>query len=474
MDATLRRHTGRLSGAQWGEDLVWNPKEVRRMRRYLTRAVSSGCALSTAVIIALAAPGAASATLGAQCSGSTVTGQGANVAKIAFEKVWGPDFNTSTNAAACKGSGPVVNYTSTGSGAGLESWGVNGHTASFAPSNAYVVTEEPPNSTQTPEIDKGKGNTVETIPVFQEAIAVLVHLPAGCTATSTSNPGRLVLNNKPLEAVFRGEINTWGALVTANTGSGDALIGSGCAEAAITRVVRLGPEGAGSTHILKKYLYLINPSSFETEKGETKNWNEVAEGTENATWPKAAAVTRPTKTGDTAQIAKIAETPSSIGFGSLANSRANAAFIPGANTATFWTPIENNGSTTKKPKYKDPSTTGEESATAANANCAKTKYTNGVTKFPPKSTLDTWSEVTTATKETNYPICGIGYLLTLKGYADYPSTELTEATTVENFATFVVTATTGGGQEEIENHDYEPLTASLDKEALKGAKETTF
>jgi ABC-type phosphate transport system substrate-binding protein len=429
-----------------------------------------------AVVTMLAASGAASASVGQQCSGVAVTGQGANAAQIAIQSVWGPDFNTSANSTACngtQGSGgkPLVSFTKSSSGIGLESWGANGHSASFAPSNAYVATEEPPNATQKTEIEshetKSTANTLETIPLAQEDFVILVNLPTGCTATSTSNPGRLVLNNTTLEAIWRGTITTWSSI----TEGGDKLSGASCnAATPITRIVRL--DSAGTTHVLKKYLFLINESTFETEKGQDLTWNGVAEGTENTTWPKLAAVVRPSSTGDTAEVAKVAATPSSIGYAGLADARANTSFVPpsgGPSTALFWTPIENNGTTAKKPTYKDPSTDGE-SATTAQANCAKTKYTNGKSKFPPKKTTESWSPVTTATKETNYPICGIIYGLALDGYADYPGTEPAEATTVNNFFLFALSTTAEGGQSLILNHDYEPLTTPLDKEATTGAK----
>jgi ABC-type phosphate transport system substrate-binding protein len=450
------------------------------MTSFIARRLTLACAAAVSVLALAAGPALAAKKTGPQqCSGINVTGQGANVASDALS-VWTSAFNTSANAAACsgtQGSGatPKVTYTTSSSGIGLESWGVGKKGAGFSPANAYVITEEPPNPTEKAEIESNETTvlpeTVETLPVFQEAIPVLVHLPSGCTATSTSNPGRLVLNNTTLEGIFRGTIKTWGEI----TDGGDTLTGTGCGSTSITRVVR--DDSAGSTHIFKKYLSLINATTFESEKGSSVTWNQISEGPENTTWPKAAAVVKPAKTGDNAEIAEVAAKAGSIGYGSLANSRKNASFVPpngGAGTATFWTPIENTGTTTKKPKYQDPSTNGEV-ATAATANCVKTKYTNGTTKFPPKTTVASWSEVTTATKETHYPACGIGYALTLKGYSDYPATESGEATTVENFAAFVLATSSGGGQTLIASgHDYEPLTTALDKEALKGAAQTVF
>jgi ABC-type phosphate transport system substrate-binding protein len=439
------------------------------------------CVAAFASAAALASPGAASAVTTNQCSGANVTGQGASVMKIALGSVLDGDFNTSSNKTACSGSQgskakPTVTYASSSSGLGLESWGVNKHAASFGIANAFVATEEPPNTAQKEEIESHEStstpSTLQTIPVLQEAVTILVNLPSGCTATSTPDPGRLVLNNTTLEGIFRGTITTWSQIDE----SGDALSGASCnADTPITKVVRL--DSAGTTHILKKYLNLINATPFEAEGGSSDTWNQVSEGTANTVWPTADAVVRPLKTGDSAEISKIAETPGSIGYASLADSRANADFYPskgGAGTATFWVPIQNSGTTTKKPTYTDPSTNGEVE-TPAEANCAKEKYTNGSgTKFPPSSTSDSWSEVTTATKQTNYTLCGFAYELALSKYSLYPETSEAEAITVENFLLFELEDKAGGGQELILNHDYEPIPKSLVKEADTGAKAVAY
>jgi ABC-type phosphate transport system substrate-binding protein len=433
--------------------------------------------------MALSVPGIANAkTTGPsnQCSGSNIGGQGAAVMNIAIGKVLAPDFNTSANPDACNGTQgtkgtPKVTYTQTSSGQGLESWGVNKHAASFALTNAFVATEEPPNPAQKGEIEANETTstpeTVQTIPVLQEAISVDVNLPSGCTANSTAAPGRLVLDNTTLAGIWDGEITTWGQI----TDGGDTLTGAGCGTAPITRVVRL--DSAGTTHILKKYLFLIDSNPFQTESGGTANWNEISEGTANTAWPKADAVVRPGKTGDSAEVAKIAETPGSIGYAALANTRANAAFYApkgGPGTGTFWVEVQNSGTSTTKAKYSDPSTDGEVEA-PAEAHCAKTKYTNGTgTKFPPKSTADSWAEVTTATKEKAYTLCGLAYELALSKYSAYPGTEALEAVTAENFLTFELQTKSEGGQALILNHDYEPLPKNLVKEALAGAASIAF
>src|SRR5262249_42076062 len=114
--------------------------------------------------------------------------------------------------------------------------------------------------------------TLETIPVAVEALTVIVHLPAGCTATSNPFPGRLVLSNRKLEKIFRGIITKWSEI----TESGDKLEGASCTPASsITRIVRR--EQAGTTSILKKYLSEINGAGLEVEvegKKEEKTWKQ--------------------------------------------------------------------------------------------------------------------------------------------------------------------------------------------------------
>ena len=448
----------------------------RSVRACMVAAVASVAFASIGAATALAKSGPTN-----QCSGSNITGQGANVMKIAEQSVFAPDFNTSANPDACNGTQgtkgiPTVSYTASSSGIGLESWGVGGKAASFAPTNAFVVTEEPPNPTEKTEIENNETtsgsvpNSVLTVPVVQESISVIAHLPAGCTATSTSYPGRLVLANVTLEKIFLGTINSWSEIKD----GGDVLTGAGCSSP-ITRVVRL--DSAGSTHILKKYLNLIDSTAFLTESSTTQTWNEISEGPANTLWPKAAAVVRPAKTGDTAEVSKVAEVAGSIGYSSLANARANSAFVPptgGKEEATFWVPIQNNGVATKKEIFADPSTDGD-TAPSADANCAKTKYTNGKgTKFPPASTADTWQEVTSATKEKAYTLCGIAYELALTKYSAYPSTTEGEELTNVNFLNFVLESKTAGGQLLIENHDYEALPKSIDKESVNGVKTIGF
>jgi hypothetical protein len=129
---------------------------------------------------------------------------------------------------------------------------------------------------------------------------------------------------------------------------------------------------------------------------------------------------------------------------------------------------------TTKVKYADPST-DLDTEPVAEANCYDTNYTNGAgTKFPPKVTSETWNAVTTATKEKNYPICGLTYDSILSKYSAYPHTTEAEMTTARNLLDFVLETEAGGGQQLIVGHDYEPVPAQLLKEARTGVALVRF
>ena len=451
--------------------------------------------ISAATLVALAAaPGSASAALGTQCSGSNITGQGASVEKIAFANVWDPEFNNSTAKLACSGKygdhlKPEVTYTSTGSGAGLKSWGAEEskseneaskkpNPTNFAAANAYIGTTEPPNAAQIANIESWETGSVtpsvETIPDAQFALSIIVNLPTGCTATSKGAAGRLVINDATLEGIFDGTIKTWGGIAD----DGDKLTGTGCTSDTIQPVVRF--DQAGTTHVLKRFLYLIDNSSFPSEGGGTDNWEQLSEGALNVDWPTAASVIRPTAKGDGEEAAKVAATPGSIGYANLAEVRTTKLFSGsgnGPNTAKFWAELESSSKTvgTKTTyTYEDPASNKDVEA-PAKANCAKTVYINVATgesgEFPPSSVFAPWNEVTGELKSSTYPLCGFTYVLALSSYSAYPGTALTEATTVNNFLQFVEEA--AGGQKEIgEDRDYLalPTTGEVIKEARAGAK----
>jgi ABC-type phosphate transport system substrate-binding protein len=428
-----------------------------------------------ALLAMLAVPGSALAkTDPNQCTGVSITGQGASTNSIAQNLIWDPQFNTSTDKFACNGSQgsggkPTVSYTNTGTGAGLESWGEFGKvTPNYGPTNAFIGTSEAFDATTISEIESNESTptpeTIETVPVVQLAFALIVNLPTGCTATSTAAPGRLVLSQKSLEAIFKGDITKWSQL----TEGGNALSGGGCdPTTTITPVVR--PDQAGPTHYLKRFIGLTNSAPLTTSKGSL-TWDQLSEGSLNTTWPSALAFVTPAKKGEAEEDLKVATTPSSIGYGNLAEIRAGNKFSKpgegGPGTQRFWVELENE-SKKGKAKYADPSTNGDVEV-AGDANCKKTLYSNGENPFPPPSVTEPWNQVTTKTSEKTYPLCGFGFVLTTTTYSLFPGTSAGEARTVHDLLSFVTDKK--GGQAALAGHDYGALPKAVQAEAAAGAK----
>jgi ABC-type phosphate transport system substrate-binding protein len=445
------------------------------MKSFLARRILPACVISAAGIAALVAPGAASASLGEQCSGSNTKGAGSSLQEVA-EGVWTSKFNSTKDKSkyACNGKNgskgtPLVAYESIGSGNGYKKWNEKHEFGVYG----FVGTDNTVNAAEKASVEAlGTGGKVMTIPVAQSALAIVMHLPTGCTsATSTVAPGRLALNDITLEAIYRGVITKWSQLEGAENG-GNALT---CAEesdkeAAIIPVARL--DKSGTTHIFKKFLGEVYVGKFEDEAGESKTWYEVSEGgTINLQWPKAAKVVKAKTETNLGMLKEVEETPGSIGYPNLADARNNASFVPpagGANKAMFWAELESSQKTSKGKvtrTFKDPSSNGD-TAAKASSNCKSTEYSNGTAVFPPPKLTDPWNEVTAKLASKTYALCGLTYNLALTNYETYPGGTNEEATTTANFLNYVLDAK--GGQSDIKNNDYLGLPTSLLTEAKEG------
>ena len=455
--------------------------------------------LAAVALVALVAPGAASASeKGAPCSGTSIEAQGSSLQHLAHELTWSPAFNTSLNTFACSGTQgtggkPKVTYHSTGSGAGLKAFGAEGATPNYK-ENAFVGTDEAPNATQKAEIEShatgAQERSLETIPVLQAAVAVIVHLPAGCVAKSEAAPGRLVLNDTTLEGIYRGTINKWSEIKD----GGDKLSaesGKTCnAGQEITRVVRR--DHSGTTHIFKSYLGAINKTPFEAEAypteidgtatcteakpEEEKAWTEIAEGCENQRWPTAAHVVHAKTATGPGLVEEVAATASSIGYAGLAETRLNGSFTPspgtgGAKTGKFWVELQNKTEGTIT--YADPSTNSDNN-NISNANCANTVYTDGVHEFPPVNTRELWNKAQSRLNQENYSLCGLTYDLSFREYKPYSGTNKKEALTAERYLRFVLSQAKEGGGQLIRSHDFAALPPEVLALAEKGAAEIAY
>jgi len=386
------------------------------MIRVSTRPLVLACALPAVIAAALVAPGAASAFKISPCTGASIEANGATLQAKAQE-IWNKSFDVS-GEGSCPG-GPIVKYTGTGSGPGLKSWGVGAKgEGKFGPKNNYVGTDEPPNANQIKEIEEegpAAGNLL-TIPVVQESVAAIVHLPEGCTLEGGT--GQLKLKQATLQKVMNGTTVEWSKLTE---GGKNKLVGAGC-KSKITRAVR--KKGSGTTSIFMKFQNLNASKTAKLKFGggadaEAKEkcptvvelfWKEEAVQNENVCWPNEATHGVVRGEGGKGVRVKVEETPGTFGYSALADARAGK-FTPagggGPGTSIFWAEIENNKTTEegkKGPTWADPSDNGEANA-ISKANCAETLYTNGSKKFPPENAEQSWSEVTTSKKEPHYAIC---------------------------------------------------------------------
>jgi phosphate transport system substrate-binding protein len=434
------------------------------------RAVSTGI-VAAASVAAFAVPSAANAALPGHCAGTTTEGAGSSLQAEAQIPVWDPGFSANKSAGCI--SGPKVTYRSIGSGAGYKEWNEKEKFGEVG----FVGTDNTVNLSEKESVESKPGKTgtskLLTLPVLQGAIAIVVHLPEGCTATSSKASGRLEVNQSALEGVYKGSITTWAAFVAANEGTGDALSGGSCNTASkITPVVRL--DSSGTTHIFKKFLNLSDNSKLASEDGKEHTWAELAEGSLSTKWPNAAGVLKAeTETGP-GLLKTVAKNAGTIGYANLADAEntANGNFKPGESTATFWTPFESSRKEKTTSKGLKITRKWAEPVKGSESNCKDTEFTNGPNgeggTFPPPSVDSAWNEVTGADQSKSYALCGLTYDLVLTNYAAYSAKggNANEAQTVKDFMSYVLSKK--GGAKEIKAHFYSPLPKAVEKEAQEG------
>jgi ABC-type phosphate transport system substrate-binding protein len=527
----------------------------------LRRAVPA-CAAATAAV-ALGVPGVASAAkpktdVNEQCSGPKIEAEGSTFQAPA-EFLWtGVDsdkgnevlktgYNFSTYKTGCDGTQgskakPEVYYNqenafNRGSGSCLKTWG-NGVTTFEEEKGgekyprlkkfSFCGTDEAPSQAVKEEFEKfasegvegenegQKGAAIESIPVAQGAVAMIVHLPKDCLAKSEPTTtkgkkeklGRLALDQEVVEGIYGGTIKTWAEAIKAEgTDGNDTLT---CTEGGekdtITPVVR--EDKSGTTHIFKSFLEQVNTeeipmenfeevkaegvgtgekpcTSGKLEEGAKRTWENVAEGCENQRWPLAAHVLRPKETGNPGVVNKVNATESSIGYADLAVAQEFKFFNPaggggekkaGEQKKEFWAVVQNSEPGATPVTFEDPSTVGD-TAKEGNSNCKETKYILAKgEKFPPKSTRDDWSKVKAENVSKTYAICGVTYVLAARQYwyfLDHYGLSEAEskaiATSVHDYLQWAVAS--GGGGKVVKDHDYEKLPSAVAKEAVLGAEE---
>jgi ABC-type phosphate transport system substrate-binding protein len=541
------------------------------MRFVSMRRVVPAC-VAAAATLAMTVPGVASARLPTpepdvleQCSGAQhIEGEGSTFSAPA-EFLWtgvnsekgneelGTGFNFSENPLACAGFAgqgslqkPKVYFnqesTQRGSGSCLRSWGrgvghfgeeVGGKVYPRVSTFPYCGTDEAPNQATKEEFEKsefmaaggeaGKGEAIETIPVAQGAVAVIVHLPEGCLSTSevvyasglkVRKLGRLALDQETVEGIYRGTIKTWNEVLTAQGSDGHDTItckNEAAKNDTIRPVVRR--DGSGTTHIFKSFLEQVYPGKFAAEEfnelnggenpckgkgnleaGAEESWEQMSEGCENQRWPEAAQILRPaTENGNPGVVNAVNNTPSSVGYADLAVAQELEFFTKkgvggenkmgsetkqGEQHEEFWAPVQNTAPGAEPITYADPSTKADKEK-EGNSFCKYTVYASvHGEEFPPETTRDDWSKVKGENVSKSYPICGLTYVLAARQYwyflQKYGLSEAESqaiATTVHDYLRWVVSGKQYGGAKTLKNSDYEGLPKAVKKEAEYGAAE---
>ena len=417
----------------------------------------------TAVMFALGAIGASGASAAGVCTGADIKGEGASLQGKA-QSIWsstpfvaGKGFNGNALGCTMEAGGlrkAMITYTASGSGAGLEAWGLNG--GAFNNEDVFISSDDAPTTPQleelqgTLELESGEETDLVVFPVTQTAIAVIVNLPTGCTLTSNR------IRNADLEAVFRGAKTLWSEVTGAS---------AGCANKPITRVVR--KDGSGTTYQFKHYLNVLNGANVCTTKlgnvtwAELQNNSKVEVGGEkvlpNTTWPDcpgASPIVTAANNGGGALVTKVNATEGGIGYAALADAENNKA---GATTVLS---VQNSG----LPTFASPAAAG------SNAACTETEYANRP-KSPAGVEFANWAEAAANPLNQNwsgvygsnptiggtkYPICTLTWSIAAtnsSGVFGGPAT-----TTLMDYETYVIAA--AGGQADAGGNWYAPVPAN--------------
>ncbi|MGH2939782.1 MAG: PstS family phosphate ABC transporter substrate-binding protein [Solirubrobacterales bacterium] len=370
--------------------------------------VSAGVlAGTTAAVLAIGGVTAGSALAAPTCPSKTTTvaGKGSSLQKVAQEN-WTSGYN-----AKCA-TGPVVKYTSTGSGPGLAAFRFTGSgaidtTQGFIGTDDGPSTEQIENAEAATEGGKATGANPIIIPVAETSIAVAANVPSGCVIT-----GGITWSD--LNKLFNGTITTWAGLETDN--------GNAACNAAITRVVR--SEGSGTTYQFKNYLSTLETTAGILAAGPgcgLGTWAALekvgAEEKPNITWPENGTGTCTTLSpvhraaGGGAVAEYVAANVNTVGYASLPDVKAKGA------TAIS---LENSVVEGVK-KYGAPGKEEEEGKKKL-SNCGTRVYTvpaAGRTGTGTGESVD-WSQVFGASPKVGgilYPLCTLTYDVGWSSYA---------------------------------------------------------
>lgn len=404
-------------------------------------------------------------------------------------------------------------YGPLGSGVGLAAMCVDGANFAINPTTGkpydFAATDIPPTTAQITSMNNCEGAAggpleLHTIPLAQAAIAVIVHLPDGCTINAADNApagNRFAILNQNLEQAFAGDDSvTWSTL----------LPNSPSCSGSITRVVPYD-DVSGVTFALADYLTQISPmggwygfldspyqpANWAALPGDTKSGATklVFGGTTSPDGNPNVCVTPP-PTGESTQLEQdcngdgnvagtVLDTPGSIGFVDLATADTadGGAFdYPAKGTSsTFWIPVQNNGAGTKGATYEDPQAPSSGSNFTDAANCTGTDYSTPAGASDP--TLVSWADVIGSNPDESailgsYPICTLTYELAWNdsslAYGDTAANDA-RASAVKGYIEYMLSNDyPDDGQNVLESLGYEALPTNVLTVARNGAAAITW
>jgi ABC-type phosphate transport system substrate-binding protein len=460
--------------------------------------------LSSAALLALAAPRSEAAFTIDECEGSDIIGRGASFARDAHF-LWRTQFTNSFCSSV--GTAPIVNYEALGSGAGRRVMGERtGSNADGSQSRnqtpRFGMTDEAPAPTRMNEMNRGTGpldaddgdeGDIHVVPAAVGAVAALVNMPAGCdpasladahkTPDQNTNPPssapddvvRVKFTKTEFEKLWASDadMDEWDE-VFPEVASGGANPDADC-DKQIIRVVRF--DESGTTFAFKDFLDRLNPS---------RDWNPGLTGSDNRRWPNdGGIVQRGTRTdcgptvngpgplpddqdqltsgcanGNGPLVEKLKVTDGSVGYSDISTARsAGLAIEPETNdNDTFWVPVQKSDNTYQEPT-SDPN--GFRTDGAKGANCETVNFgNNGPGGGLPADTFSDWSAVSGAdTTSDDYGICTPTYGLVFDDNAPAysagnPDEEELKARTVKDYWTSLLS---NASQGILTSGDYSPL-----------------
>ncbi len=365
------------------------------------------------------------------------------------------EANSFREKCAVKTSPPTVTYGSSGSGKGLAAFGFSS-AKTLNPELAFVGSDDGPTQTLIEDEETASGAKPIILPVSQTAIAVMVHLPAGCT----------------LEKITWQDLNrVWGGSKTGGTGiktwrefstASPTTVGGAC-DHEITRVVR--KEGSGTTLQFKNYLSTLATTGTIgaeqlpcTTEGHT-TWAELEEvgPTEekpNVTWPQCTGGTPVFAAEGGGKVAeKVETTANTIGYAALPDAEAHMTNVQLEKLQTF------EAGTSKE--FAEPVNT-----TTKTARCTNARYSVPEAGRRGVGTGEAvnWSTVFGAKPEiggtTVYPLCTLTFVAGLSNYTEAKygvnHTKIGEVV-ADYIKNYVISTAATQGQAAVEGHYYSKL-----------------